>query len=179
MRDPVALEFRRQIARLEAAERRLSMMIIPGKVGPISSDKRRLRLKLGKNSRGEEVLGPWIRWQEAGVGALSIHTEPQENEQMVMVSMSGTIGQGSFAIPGSFDQDNPAPSDASDETVMKRQSGKFHLVAPDGFLFEGPVEIKGDFQARDGSFRHNETNVGDDHGHVSAPPGIPGPPLSS
>lgn len=177
MRDPVALELRRQAARVEAAERRMAMMVISGKVGPVDPANRRLRLKLGKNARGEEVLGPWIRWQEAGVGALSIHSEPAEGEQMLMLSMSGTVGSGSIAVPAAFDQDNPSPSDASDATVMKRSSGKFHLIASDGFLFEGPFEIKGDFQARDGSFRHNSKNVGDTHGHVSAPPGNPGPPV--
>lgn len=177
MRDPIALEFRRQMARLEAAERRMSMVVLTGKVGPVDPDKRRLRLKLAKNAKGEDVLGPWIRWQEAGVGALSIHSEPAEGEQMLMISTSGTVGAGSIALPAAFDQDHPSPSDASDETVLKREAGKFRLVAPGGFLFEGPVEIKGDFQARDGSFRHNEKNVGDDHGHVSAPPGDPGPPV--
>lgn len=177
MRDPVALELRRQAARVEAAERRMAMMVISGKVGPVDPDTRRLRLKLAKNAKGEDVLGPWIRWQEAGVGALSIHSEPAEGEQMLMLSMSGTVGAGSIAVPAAFDQDNPSPSNASDATVMKRNAGKFHLVASDGFLFEGPVEIKGDFQARDGSFRHNEKNVGDTHGHVSAPPGNPGPPV--
>ncbi|WP_193603433.1 phage baseplate assembly protein V [Agrobacterium sp. MS2] len=177
MRDPVALELRRQVARIEAAERRLAQTVLTGKVAAVDREKRKLRLKFGTNSKGEDVLGPWVRWQEAGVGVFSIHSEPQQNEQMVMVSMSGTIGSGSFVVPGSFDQDNPSPSDASDETVMKRKSGKFHLVATDGFLFEGPVEIKGDFQARDGTFRHNEKNVGDTHGHVSAPPGIPGGPV--
>ncbi len=177
MRDPVALELRRQVARIEAAERRLAQTVLTGKVAAVDSEKRKLRLKFGTNSKGVDVLGPWVRWQEAGVGALSIHSEPEIGEQMMLVSMSGTIGTGSIAMPASFDQDHAAPSSESNETVLSRRSGRFHLVASDGFLFEGPVEIKGDFQARDGSFRHNEKNVGDDHGHVSAPPGIPGPPV--
>lgn len=45
-------------------------------------------------------------------------------------------------------------------------------------VFEGDVKIKGSFAAEGGGFTHNDVDVGSEHGHVSAPPGPPGPPVS-
>lgn len=168
MRDPVALEFRRQMARLEAAERRMSMVVLTGKVGPVSADKRRLRLKLGKNSKGEDVLGPWIRWQEAGVGALSIHSEPSEGEQMLMISTSGTVGAGSIALPAAFDQDNPSPSKVSDATLFVRGDTRIEMKGDSLLLSSNGVTAKlssNGLQIDGGFVTHNQKNIGSGHIH--------------
>ncbi|CAH0339574.1 phage baseplate protein [Rhizobium sp. CECT 9324] len=168
MADPVSRELSRQAARIEAAERRLAMMVMSGKVGPVSADRRRLRLKLGTNSKGEDVLGPWIRWQEAGVGALSIHSEPEEGEQMIMVSMSGTIGAGSIAVPGSFDQDHAAPSTSSDTTFIARGNTRIEMKDGQLVLSSNGVSatLTGDgFDFQGGKLSHDGKNIGSGHTH--------------
>lgn len=171
MRDPYSLELRRQAAQINAAERRLAQMLISGKVGPVDTEKRRLRLVLGKNAKGEPVLSPWLRWQEAGVGALSIHSQPEEGEQMLMVSMSGTIGEGSIAIPASFDRDHQSPSDASDTSVFKRKAGPIRIEAEDIYLV-GNVRTGG------GTLTHEDVYIGEGHTHTNVEKGgdLSGPP---
>jgi hypothetical protein len=177
MLDPYARENRRLHARIERAERRLAMMMLTGKVAEVDPEKRLLRLKLGMTSGGKDVLSPWVRWQEASAGNLKIHTEPKVGEQMKLVSQSGTVGEGSIAEPGTYDRDNAAPSKSSDTAVFDRGEGGIELLADGGILLKGPVTVDGDFQAKNGFFKHNEKNVGDDHGHISAPPGDSGPPI--
>lgn len=181
MRDPVSLELRRQIARLEAAERRMAMMVIPGKVGPVDAERRRLRLKLGKNAKGEDVLGPWIRWQEAGVGQLSIHSQPGENEQMLMISLSGTVGAGSIALPATYDQDHGAPSTASDLTMLARGGTRIEMKG-DQLVFRSggctAVLSAAGWQTTGGGVEHDGVYIGKDHKHKGVEPGsgMSGPP---
>lgn len=177
MRDPVAAELRRQAARTQAAERRLAMMVLSGKVAAKDPDKRLLRLKIGTNSKGEDVLSPWMRWQEAGAGGLTIHSEPDDNEQMLMLSMSGTIGAGSLAVPGTYDQDHAAPSKSSDTAVLQR-GGRIEL-GPKGLRLVGDdIQLVGNVRAEGGVFEHEGVNVGVDHKHTDVERGseLSGPP---
>ena len=82
-------------------------------------DKRTVRLVLGKTADGQEVLSPPVRWQGTGAGAFKMHATPADNEQMVLHSPSGTIGNGSMAHWGTYDQDNPPPSKNKDEVVLE------------------------------------------------------------
>lgn len=181
MRDPVALELRRNLARLEAAERRMAMMVIPGKVGPVDAERRRLRLKLGKNAKGEDVLGPWVRWQEAGVGQLSIHSEPGADEQMMMISLSGTLGAGSIALPATFDQDHGSPSTASDLSLFARGQTQIEMKG-DQIVFRAggcsAVLDAGGWHTLQGGVFHDDVYIGKDHSHTLVKQGVDlsGPP---
>ncbi|GLR51272.1 phage baseplate assembly protein V [Shinella yambaruensis] len=170
MRSLAALEARRARNALAMAERRIALMHLPGKVAEKDPEKRLLRLKIGETSDGQPILGPWSRWQEAGAGGFKIHSEPDIDEQMVLTSFSGTVGAASIAMPATYDQDHDAPSQSSDTTVMQRGGGRME-IGPDG------IKVIGNFRAEGGAFTHNDKNVGSDHGHVSAPPGPPGPPV--
>ncbi len=172
MRSLAALENRRIRNALEAAERRIAMSNLPGKVSGehIDREKRLIRLKLGETADGQPILGPWSRWQEAGAGGLKIHSEPAPNEQMMLTSFSGTVGSASIAVPATYDQDHEAPSKSGDTAVMERGGGRIE-IGPNGVKVLGPFRVEGDV------FEHNGKNVGSDHGHVSAPPGPPGPPV--
>lgn len=179
MRDPVAAELRRQAARIEAAERRVAMMVLSGKVADKDPEKRLLRLKLGTNSRGEDVLSPWIRWQEAGAGGLTIHSEPDDAEQMIMLSMSGTIGAGSIAVPGTYDQDHAAPSKSSDTAVLQR-GGRIELGPKGVRLIGDDIELVGNVRAKGGVLEHDDVPVGKDHKHTEVERGgeRSGPPAA-
>lgn len=173
MRDPVELELRRQAARTEAAERRLAQTVLYGKVAEKDSEKRRLRLKLGTSSKGDDVLSPWLRWQEAGVGSLSIHGEPAVGEQMMMLSPSGTIGAGSIAMRGSYDRDHAAPSKSSDTAVITAGKGRIE-IGPNG------IELIGNVRMRGGTLEHEGVYIGEKHKHTEVRRGgeVSGPPES-
>lgn len=170
MRDHAALEIRRAREQLDQANRRIATMSLPGKVAVVDAEKRLLRLKIGKTRNGEDILSPWVRWQEAGAGGLKIHSQPAIGEQMVLSSVSGTVGGASMAMPATYDQDHEAPSKSEDTTVIERGGGRIEL-GPDGILLKGNVRAEGDV------FTHNNKDVGFKHGHETAPPGPPGPPI--
>lgn len=181
MRDPYARALREHAARIEAAERRLATTVLTGKVVAVDPDKRQLRLKLTTSADGREVLSPWIRWQEAGVGALSVHSQPAINEQMMVVSMSGTLGTGSIAVPATFDKDHASPSKATDTTVIARGDTRISLKADKLVLEAGGASIElsaGEIKTLSEKLLHNGHSVGDDHKHTDVIPGggLSGPP---
>ncbi|CDN54757.1 Phage baseplate assembly protein V [Neorhizobium galegae bv. officinalis bv. officinalis str. HAMBI 1141] len=178
MRDTAPFEFRRLYTRIERAERRIAMTTLSGKVAVVDPEQRLLRLKLGTSSDGRDVLSPWVRWQEAGAGGLKIHSEPAVNEQMNIISSSGTVGAGSIAVPATYDRDHQAPSQSSDTAVFERGTGRIE-VGPNGLKFIGDtIELVGNVRARDGVFEHEDVDVGVNHKHTKVVRGeqLTGPP---
>ncbi len=158
MRDPYARALREHAARIEAAERRIAMSQLTGKRAQIDRDKRMVRLKLGVNSKGEDVLSPWMRWQEPKAGVLKFHSEPAEGEQMTMISPSGVPGTGSIAGPATYDKDHAAPSKSSDTAVLEAGSARLEM-GPNGFVF------KGNSKFQNGELTHDDVKIGKDHTH--------------
>ena len=177
MRDTAPFEFRRLYTRLERAERRIAMTTLSGKVAVVDPEKRLLRLKLGTSSDGRDVLSPWVRWQEAGAGSEWILRPPALNEQMNIISSSGTVGAGSIAVPATYDRDHQAPSQSSDTAVFER-GGRIEM-GPKGLKFIGvDIELVGNVRARDGVFEHEDVDVGVNHKHTKVVRGeqLTGPP---
>lgn len=172
MRDHRDLEIRRLREQLEAVNRRLAMMNLTGKVSEVDAEKRLMRLKIGKTSDGRDIFSPWVRWQEAGAGGLKIHSQPAENEQMVLSSISGTVGAGSLAIPATYDQDHEAPSKSSDTAVLDRGKGRIE-IGPNGINLIGDVHTSG------GTLTHEGVYIGKGHKHTQVERGgdISGPPV--
>ncbi len=158
MRDPYARALREHAARIEAAERRIAMSQLSGKVSKKDPEKRMVRLKLGTNSKGEDVLSPWMRWQEARTGNLKIHAEPADGEQMTMHSPSGVPGTASIAGPATYDKDHKAPSKSSDTTVLEAGGARLEM-GPKGFVFNGNSAFQ------NGKLTHDDVNIGKDHVH--------------
>ncbi len=121
MKDLVANHLRALHRKIQQADRRHGLVDIAGKVKPGSQDmdKRTVRLVIGQSSDGQDVLSPPVRWQATGAGALKMHAVPADNEQMTLHSPSGTVGSGSLAHWGTYDQDNPPPSQSKDESVIQ------------------------------------------------------------
>ncbi len=84
----------------------------------IDADKRLARLEIGKDDDGNPVLGPWAQWEEAAVGSLSIHTPLKIGQQASYASPSGVLGDGSTIRARGYDDDNAAPSKATDAAVL-------------------------------------------------------------
>lgn len=149
MRDLVASEIRRLHKKVAAADRRIALTLLPGKVRQKDAEKRRIRLQIGETSDGTPILGPWVRWQEATNGTSRFHAEPDMDEQMMMWSQSGTVGDASMAVPGTYDKDHDAPSTSSSEAVWDCGSGRIEL-GPLGVLIRGNVYIEDRVHVREG-----------------------------
>lgn len=117
----VAVELRRLHRKALQGDTRTALVDIAGKVKPGSQDmvNRTVVLILGQGRDGTAVESPPVRWQATGTGAFKMHAVPGDNEQMKLHSPSGTVGSNSMAHWGTFDQDNPPPSQSKDETVLQ------------------------------------------------------------
>jgi len=99
--------------RLVEQDQRLARMIMPGKVAEVDAERYRVRLELGIDAEtGNAVLSPWVKWQSAAAGQVRDWTPPSVGEAMLLLSPSGTIGTGSRAMFGTFDDDHPPPTNA-------------------------------------------------------------------
>lgn len=152
MRNETARELRRQRQMIDQLNRRLAMTDLPGKVKASETDreKRTVRLVLGTAKDGTEILSPPVRWQEATAGRMKIHSEPDDQEQMVLRSASGTVGIASIALPATYDKDHDSPSkdenlsvfDRGDGARIELGNGQIKFIGK--FVMEGPSEFTGD-----------------------------------
>jgi len=179
-RSETATELRRLRQMLDRTNRRIAMMDIPGKVKASETDreKRTVRLVIGTAKDGTEVLGPNARWQEATAGRMRIHSEPDDGEQMMLRSASGTVGMASLAYPATYDNDHEAPSKEENISVFDRGTGARIELGDGKMKFIGPVEIEGTVKVTGASIAHNGREIGDTHKHedVTAGPDLTGPP---
>lgn len=163
MRDLVASEIRRLHRKVAQTERRLSLVTLSGKVKAGSQDleKRTVRLVIGKTSDGKDILSAPVRWQQPGAGKLKVHAVPKDGEQMDLSSPSGTIGAGSKAVWGTYDDDNKPPSTSKDEAVLEFGQSKLSL-GKDAFtvsfgesqgfkVTSDALQMLGKFKAKGGS----------------------------
>lgn len=150
-RNETATELRRMRQLIDRQNRRLAMMDLPGKVkaSETDRDKRTVRLVLGTAKDGTEILSPPIRWQESTAGRMRIHSEPDDQEQMIMRSASGTVGLSSMALPGTYDQAHESPSKEENLSVFDRgdgariELGNGQIKFIGKFVMEGPSEFTG------------------------------------
>ncbi len=135
MRSMAAFEIRRLHRKIAQLDRRVGLVDLGGKVKPGSQDmkQRTVVLVLGQTVDGKDILSPPVRWQGTGAGALKMHAVPADSEQMTLHSPSGTIGTGSMAHWGTFDKDNPPPSQSKDEAVLQF-GGKAQITFGKDFL---------------------------------------------
>ena len=140
----IARELRTLRRQVDGINRRLAQAVLSGKVKPGSQDgaKRTLRLVLGEDADGKEVLSPPVRWQQPGAGTFKMHATPADNEQMTMISPSGTIGTNSMAVWGTFDDNHAAPSDRTDDGVIELGASRIDMRDDALVLTNGGVRIE-------------------------------------
>jgi len=102
--------------RVQEHERRLAGSKIRGKVREVDAAKAKVRLLIGKNEEGGDVLSPWIPYQQTA-GSLKVHSAPSVDQSMYIQSETGDIRQGT-AVPYHWNQDNEDPSDKQEEHIL-------------------------------------------------------------
>ena len=168
MSNLAATEIRTLHRKVAQLDRRLALASVPGKVASVDHDKRTLRLELGKDADGSAVLSPPIRWQQPGAGTFKVHAPPKVGEQMTMQSPSGTVGEGSLAMWGTYDKDNAAPSKASDAAVLNVGDATIAMKNGGLTLSVGGVSVAisaGGVATTGGKVTHDGLNVGSTHRH--------------
>jgi len=156
----VASRFRQVLKSVEDLNRRMSSMVVAGRVAEIDGD--RVRLELGEDGSGKKFLSPWVQVQEMA-GATGSRFPVAVGDPMRLLSPGGEIGAASLAIRDGYTDDAPSPA-AGDELALAHGGCAIRIV--DGRIrLEGPLEIVGE------SLTHNGVNVGDDHRHGGVEPG--------
>jgi phage baseplate assembly protein gpV len=179
------LEHARTLARLD---RQMVTQRMSGKVAERDFDKRRVRIELGEDpDTGKKILSPWVRVQGSSAGSHKAFVLPSVGEQMTLESEGGRVGANSVARFGTHDDENPHP--ASDPDEWTHQSGDAAISIKNGRLVlkvgGSSITLTGDaitsatalMQINGETLKHNAKSVGDTHGHTTAPPGPPGPPV--
>ncbi len=100
-------------ARVADLERRLANMHRHGSVAEVEGGL--CRLNLG-GTDDAPFLSPWVPYAQIA-GALKIHTPPSMGQQLTLFSPSGDLLQG-IAVPFTWTDANPSPSDATDQHVL-------------------------------------------------------------
>jgi phage baseplate assembly protein gpV len=133
--DPYVRRFEAYLRKLEArlveVDQRLARVVLSGKVTEVKEikDDWHVRTEIGKDpATGEVVKGPWVPVQPVASGDLKIKAKPVVGERMMVLSPSGVLGSGSWAIRGPFDDDHPAPK-GSEDLIIER--GDTRIVLDD------------------------------------------------
>jgi phage baseplate assembly protein gpV len=170
--------------RIAELERKFASMVVVGTVHSVDTKAGTARLEFGSDETGAPFLGPDRPYSQVA-GAIKSHCPPSIGQQMVQISPGGDWKQ-AFHVPLSWSDANASPGDGPDPAFTYRDvrvdvsDGRLRIAVGDA-----AVELTGSafkmlanlVQAEGSSLKHNAKEVGDQHGHVSAPPGPPGPPV--
>lgn len=166
----LAREIRDQRRELAELRQRQARAMLHGKTKEVRAQGGDWQVRL---DLGDGVLSPWIPLQPAAAGGLKIKVRPTIGERMIMLSPSGTVGTGSWAIRGPFDDDHPPPEGEEDVVL---ELGKTRITVEDGKVVavtgEGRLEMDGE------KLTHNGRNISANHTHkdVMRGDGVSGPP---
>lgn len=180
MVSPVSI-LRDVLERLQEQNRRLAGLEQRGKIpsGGVDAEKKKVRIVLGKDSDGEDVLSPWVPVKQVA-GALKLHSLPSEGQVMVIRSETGDMEQG-VAEPYHWSDSNTSPSDKADEHVLTfgdvtvTIKSDSILIAVGGTTWKLSAE---GFDQTGGTIRHDEIVIDKTHRHTEVEKGgdLSGPP---
>ncbi len=153
-------------ARIAELERRFSGMMRHGTVEEVDPGKHRIRLKLGTDEDGKPFLSPWIPYTQTA-GDLKIHAPPSIGQQFTLMAPAGDWQQ-AVAIPFTWSNQNPSPSENADENVLA--FGDVRMTLSDGSLkiraAGVTLELTGNgVSISGGEVTHDGRNIGSTHTH--------------
>jgi len=180
--------------RVSSLERQSANAVRDGKVMEVDPEKRRVRLQVG-GTDDAPLLSPWVPYVQTA-GALKVHTPPSVGQQMMILTPGGDARR-ARALPFTWSQDNPAPSDSGSEHVLtigdvriELRGGELVVNVPRLFVQSGGTtfEVTGggikavgaSIETEGEALTHNGSNIGFDHVHTEVEKGgdNTGPPLA-
>lgn len=97
-------------------ERRLANAIRIGTVAELNTEKKRIRVKVGKITTG------WLRWSMGRSGPDNEWSPPEVGEQVILAAPSGDLTQ-AVAIGTIYRDEFEAPGNSADQTVRTWKDG--------------------------------------------------------
>ena len=166
-------------SQLQEHDRRLAGTSMRGKIKEVDASKAQVRVVIGTDEDGAEVLSPWVPYKQTA-GAMKFHNPPSVGQTMDIRSESGDISQG-IAEAFHWSDDNPANSTAGDahkltfgDVTIDLSNGGLKLTCGGAtFEFTG-----GGFKQTGGSITHDGHAIDKTHKHTQVVVGgaLSGPP---
>lgn len=152
----------------------------------VDRDPKKMKVKIRFEDE-DDVVTQWIDAVSRSATGVSAFQMPGKDDE-VWCAMDAK-GEAGCLIGSRYNSKDPPPADSNDVLTVKWAGGFFSVNTA-----SGAVELKtsGSAKVEAGSdmvlkaanialesatLTHNGKNIGFDHGHVSAPPGAPGPPV--
>lgn len=152
----------------------------------IDRDPKKMKVKVQFEDE-DDVVTQWIdAGAKSSTGVSFFHMPGKGDEVWCAMDAKGEAG---CIISSKYNAKDAPPADSNDVVAVKWGGGFFTLDTASGAVTlktsgpanieaSGDVKIKaGDIILESNTLTHNGKNIGFDHGHVSAPPGAPGPPV--
>jgi hypothetical protein len=200
-------EIRRLAKSIEGVDQRRSRTLITGTVHAVRGATVKVKLgedEDGKPLISPWLKMPAPTGKRGG--GVSRFTKLGVGDSVVVLSPSGELGPTSGVAPWTDTEQDPSPGAAETDgevvsigdaklevrdgcaaisvgrSMIEIMDGRVRLLCgsvgitltADGAIFASAPEL---FKVSGAELRHNAKNVGDTHGHSSAPPGSPGPPI--
>lgn len=165
------VELERKVAEQERRNRNRRRT---GTIKEVDHAKGEYRVKITEQD-GNEFLTGWIKPRQMAAGGVKIDVLLNAGEQVDVVSESGDMTDARVEM-----------SDYSNSNARENTSTPYHIKIGDTVLAmsggevtlkAGTIRFQGDVIIEGAGVTHNGKNIGDTHGHVTAPPGPPGPPV--
>lgn len=102
--------------------------LIHGTVCDVDAKKQLCRLVVGLDEDDQEVKSPWVPYGQIA-GTRKIHSAPSNGQQMTLFAPNGDHMQ-AIALPFTWSDNNPSPSESADEDIDLR--GKSKRTQKDG-----------------------------------------------
>jgi len=113
------------VRRVTDAERRLNNVMRPARVSKVNPQNGRVEVNYALDENGQDVGSIEIPWTERA-GSIRTWMPPKKDEQVIIFSPGGEIGEASWILPGGFSDQFKQPHDKEDE--YKMQIGNTYII---------------------------------------------------
>ena len=124
--------------RIDELEQRLDQSVRHGTVSDVDASKQQIRMRIG-GTDAEPLKSPWVPYGQIA-GAMKIHSMPSVGQTMTLYSPTGDLRQG-IAMPGSWSDANPSPSDKPGDHVLIFENVRVELRKDQLLLKVGDVSL--------------------------------------
>lgn len=167
--DQIAEFLRQTRADLEDARRRLSSVVMIGRVIERQGDKVRLEFDAADPSTGKPFRSPLVRRADSAGAGHKERNRAALGEVMALISPNGEIGRHSRVMPYGPVDDSPEP-EGDEDFPRIWQEGNARLALKDGAIRLSVGGVTWTFTAegldqKGGHHRHDGKNTGRDHVH--------------
>jgi len=143
----MADDFERLIFRITELERRVRNQLRTGRVAEVDYQNARVKV-IDEDGDQHKLTTAWLPWAEVG-GQIKSWNPPVKDQQVIVVSPSGEVGQG-VVLPAAFSDHHPQPSTSGSEqlvtfgeTTVRLTEGEARIISPK-IVLEGDVHLGGD-----------------------------------